>query len=181
MYETVLAGKAKMMSVIAQYEKKIEKLADELEVLEGDTVADYDYGMPYRTALDKVIGVLKDPYITWVDYDVFEQQKFFNFLFEQNLSYDKKEGCRTPKYTVLKRVLEEIEHSGSGNVDPGRIELPSRQCECRVLPLYHGPTKIIADPRFLNFRMFYRPFHCVSFLPRFNLQFSSPSSASCFK
>ena len=118
----VLAGKAKVMSVIAQYEKKIEKLADELEGLESDAVADYDYGVPYRTALDKVMGVLKNPYITWIDYDVFEQQKFFNFLFEENLSYDKKEGYRTPKYTVLKRVLEQIEHSGSGNVEMVGIE-----------------------------------------------------------
>ena len=119
---TVLAGKAKVMSVVVQYEKKIEKLADELEGLESDAVADYDYDVPYRTALDKVIGVLKSPCTSWIDYDVFEQQKFFNFLFEENLSYDKKTGYRTPKYTVLKRVLEQIEHSGSGNVEMPGIE-----------------------------------------------------------
>jgi len=33
-----------------------------------------------------------------------------------NLEYDKKEDYRTPKYTVLKRVLEEIESSGSVDV-----------------------------------------------------------------
>ena len=30
-----------------------------------------------------------------------------------------------------------------GGVDPGRIELPSPQCKCGVLPLYHGPIKIL--------------------------------------
>ena len=63
------------------------------------------------------MGILKKPYEAWIDYDVFEQQKFFNFLFAENLRYDKNEGYRTPKYTVLKRVLEEIEHSGSANVE----------------------------------------------------------------
>jgi len=39
-----------------------------------------------------------------------------------NLEYDKKEGYRTPKYTVLKRVLEEIESSGSVDVEMLGIE-----------------------------------------------------------
>ena len=108
--------------MIAQYEKKIEKLAAELEQLESDSLAEYDYGVPYRTALDKVMGVLKNPYPTWAEFDVFGQQKFFSFLFEVNLGYDKKEGYRTPKYTVLKRVLEEIESSGSVDVEMDGFE-----------------------------------------------------------
>src|SRR3989344_2578639 len=28
-------------------------------------------------------------------------------------------------------------------VDPGRIELPTRQCECRIMPLYDGPNKFM--------------------------------------
>ena len=30
--------------------------------------------------------------------------------------------------------------SGVFFVDPGRIELPPQQCECRVIPLYYGPV-----------------------------------------
>ena len=30
-------------------------------------------------------------------------------------------------------------------VDPGRIELPPRQCECRVIPLNHGPLLLQLD------------------------------------
>lgn len=116
-----LAAKAKSDAVIAQYEKKIEKLAEELEQIEADNAPEYDYGVPYRTALDKVMGVLKEPYPTWAELNVFEQQKFFSFLFETNLVYDKIEGYRTPKYTVLKRVCEEIEHSGSVNVEMAGI------------------------------------------------------------
>lgn len=119
---TKLAGKAKSDAVIGQYEKKIEKLAEELEQLESDSVAPYDYGVPYRTALDKVMAVLENPYEAWSEYDIFEQQKFFSFLFETNLIYDKNEGYRTPKYTVLKRVCEEIVQSGSVSVPLPGIE-----------------------------------------------------------
>lgn len=117
-----LAAKAKSEAVVAQYEKSIEKLAVELEQIEADSVAEYDYGVPYRTALDKVMGVLENPYDAWSELNVFEQQKFFSFLFETNLVYSKIDGYRTPKYTVLKRVCEEIEHTGSVNVEMAGIE-----------------------------------------------------------
>ncbi len=127
-----LAGKAKVPSVIAQYEKKIEKLADELADLEAIRVAEYDYGVPYRTALDKTLGILKNPYETWVELDVYQQQKFFSFLFEENLSYERKEGYRTPKYTVLTRVLSQIEDTDTDIVDPTGLEpaTPSLQMMC---------------------------------------------------
>ena len=46
-------------------------------------------------------------------------------------------------------------------VDPRRIELLSPQCECGALPLDHGPTKIIADPRFISkiLKCFYQIFY----------------------
>ena len=72
------------------------------------------------------MGVLKNPYPTWTEFDVFGQQKFFSFLFEVNLEYDKKEGYRTPKYTVLKRVCEQIELVGSANVEMGGVEPPCK-------------------------------------------------------
>ena len=31
-------------------------------------------------------------------------------------------------------------------VDPPGIEPGPRQCECRVMPFYYGPTKAIEDP-----------------------------------
>ena len=121
-----LAGKSRVESVVAQYERQIEKLANELEGLQSSKVAEYDYGVPYRTALDKMTGILKQPCKTWVELDIFQQQKFFSFLFEQNLVYGKKEGYRTPKYTVLKRVCEQIELVGSANVEMGGVEPPCK-------------------------------------------------------
>lgn len=129
-----LAAKAKSETVVAQYEKSIEKLADELEQIEGDSAPRYDFAVPYRTALNKVLGVLKNPADTWSELNVFEQQKFFSFLFETNLVYSKIEGYRTPKYTVLKRVCEEIEHVGSVDVEMAGVE-PA--CE---LPVHYDST-----------------------------------------
>jgi hypothetical protein len=100
----------------------IAKLADELEKLEAFSGMELDYGVPYRTALDVVLGILKNPYLAWSELDVFEQHKFFSFLFEMNLEYDRKEGYRTPKYTVLKRVFEQIEVSGSEFVEKVGVE-----------------------------------------------------------
>lgn len=119
---TTLAGKAKIPSVVGQYEKKIEKLAEELERLQSESIAEYDYGVPYRTALDKTLGILKDPYSTWVSLDVFQQQKFFSFLFEENLSYERNVGYRTPEYSILTRVCKQIEGSGSVVVEMRGIE-----------------------------------------------------------
>ena len=54
---------------------------------------------------------------SWEKLNVFQRQKFFNFLFEVNLLYDRKEGYQTPKYTVLKRVCNQIELVGSVDVE----------------------------------------------------------------
>src|SRR3989344_5933806 len=38
-------------------------------------------------------------------------------------------------------------------VDPGRIELPPRQCECRVMPLYYGPLQSPVGVRRIELRL----------------------------
>jgi len=121
-----LAAKAKIPLVISQYESKIEKLADELNKLKSDGAIEYDYAVPYQTALDKMLGILKNPYSIWEKVNVFEKQKFFSFLFEVNLLFDKIKGYQTPKYTVLKRVCSEIEPVGSAYVEMGGIEPPCK-------------------------------------------------------
>jgi hypothetical protein len=104
------------------------------------SIPKYDYAVPYRTALNKVLGVLKEPYDTWSELNVFEQQKFFSFLFETNLVYSKIEGYRTPKYTVLKRVCEEIEHTGSVNVEMAGIEPYRFSTRCGYFRCYAETT-----------------------------------------
>jgi site-specific DNA recombinase len=121
---TNLAGKATSPMVVEQYEKHIEKLAQEIKSLESDESASHDYSSSYRTALDKVLGILKSPYSYWTNLDLLEQQRFFYFLFEENLSYDREKGYRTPKNTVVIRLIQQIAAVGTDNVEMGGIEPP---------------------------------------------------------
>ena len=108
--------------VIKQYEKQIEKLATELEDLEDETETKYDYTIPNRTSTDEVIQALKSPYVVWKNYKVHQKQRFFNFIFEQNLAYDKIQGYRTPNYVIPIRVFEEISTSKPVDVEMAGIE-----------------------------------------------------------
>ena len=51
--------------------------------------------------------------------------------------------------TGIEPVSRQCPDNSGGPVDPARIELASPQCECDVLPLYYGPTRVIEDPRFV--------------------------------
>lgn len=110
--------------VIRQYEKQIERLALELEDLEEKTEIKYDYTVPNRTAVDQVMQVLKSPYVVWKNYDVRQKQRFFNFIFEQNLAYNKIQGYRTPNYVIPIRVFEDILPSEPVDVEVGGVEPP---------------------------------------------------------
>ncbi|MEN9524077.1 MAG: hypothetical protein RL536_146 [Candidatus Parcubacteria bacterium] len=55
------------------YEAQLEKNFDEIEKLGFDSVAALDDTTSYRTALEKVTGLLKSPYITWQKLDTAEQ------------------------------------------------------------------------------------------------------------
>jgi site-specific DNA recombinase len=110
--------------VIRQYEKQLEKVAIKLEDLEQEVSTVYDYAIPNRTATDEVLAVLKSPYSVWCNYNVHQKQRFFSFIFESNLVYDKFVGYRTPNYSLPIRVFEEISTSDPLDVEVGGIEPP---------------------------------------------------------
>ena len=108
--------------LVRQYEKLLEKLAVELEELEMEMLAEFDYKIPNRTAVEEVLTALKSPYSVWSNYDVRQKQRFFSFIFESNLVYNKFEGYRTPNYSLPIRVFEEISTSKPVQVEMGVIE-----------------------------------------------------------
>ncbi len=122
--------------VIKQYEKQIHKIATELEDLEENISLAYDYSIPYRTASEEVLGVLKSPYAVWKNYNPAQKQRFFSFIFETNLIYSKEEGYRTPSYSLPIRIFEEISTSKPLDVELGGIEPPCRKCVPRNLHVY---------------------------------------------
>ena len=122
---TELIVDTKKEVVTKQYEKQIEKLGEQAEELEEKIQAKYDYSIPYRTSRAKVFEVLKKPYIAWKNYDVHQKQRFFSFIFEENLIYDKEKGYRTPEYSLPIRIFQELSATNSREVEMGGIEPPS--------------------------------------------------------
>ena len=108
--------------VRSQYEKQIEKIGLEIESLEQKINSAYDYKVPNRTSRVEVLNVLKNPALAWENYNVHQKQRFFSFIFEENLSYSKENGYRTPLYTLPLRIFEQINTQNVQNVEVAGIE-----------------------------------------------------------
>ncbi|NLB12210.1 hypothetical protein GX830_02440, partial [Candidatus Dojkabacteria bacterium] len=121
-----LASKTEVETVIKQYEKQIEKYGKGIEELEAKTSEDLDYTIPYRTSSKEVLEVLQNPYSVWKNYNVYQKQKFFSFIFEENLRYDKIEGYRTPNYTLPITIFELVNTSKSEDLETMGIEPMSK-------------------------------------------------------
>ena len=121
-----LAIRTTNSTVLKQYEKQIQKYGEELEILENRIKTDVDYSIPYRTSSKEVLEVLQNPYTVWENYDVYQKQKFFYFIFEENLRYDKKEGYRTPNYSLPITLFETITNKEPNEVETMGIEPMSK-------------------------------------------------------
>ena len=107
-------------------EKQIEKYAEKIESLEAKLSANYDYSIPYRTSVKEVLQVLENPYSVWQNYNVYQKQKFFSFIFDENLEYDKIEGYRTPNYSLPITLFETITNNEPDMVETMGIEPMSK-------------------------------------------------------
>ncbi len=102
---------AKTDSEIARkvYEEKIEKVVAQLEGLpEAIVLVKDDTEIPYRTALEKVMMLLKKPYKAWKKVSNHEKKTLFYFMFNQKLPYDEKDGYRTAKKASYTMVFEDF-------------------------------------------------------------------------
>ncbi len=79
------------------YEKQIEEMAIEMNSFSEKTIDEDDLKEIYRTALKKVLKLLKNPYKIWISADTLEKHKLYFFLFERKLKYCKNKGYRTAK------------------------------------------------------------------------------------
>lgn len=138
---TTQISKTKNDTVIRQYERQIEKIGSELENLEAKLETEYDYSIPCRTSLEQVFNVLQNPHVAWKNYDVYQKQKFYSFMFEENLRFDKYKGYRTPLYARPLRLFEELSTTNSnevemGGVSPTKSNNSIRCCYYKVSSLY---------------------------------------------
>ena len=123
------------------YEAQTEEAAKELE--QNGEGLKRDLAVPYRTALAKATGMLKNPASTWDVVDVIEKHRLFFFLFEARLGYSKAEGYRTGNELSTTRLFEEFCDENSDDVDLAGIEPAPLQCECSVLPLNYRPVGLL--------------------------------------
>jgi len=122
-----LAREANSERVRRSYEVQMDDAAKELEELEHPLVSELDLSVPYRTALEKSTGMLKNPISIWDSVDVHEKHRLFFFLFEAKLAYTRNEGYRTGDSLSATRIFEEFVTSNARVVEVGRIELPSKE------------------------------------------------------
>lgn len=112
--EMVIATKSPGLKKV--YEGQLERMAQEIEDTEGAPLETVDLTVPYRTALDKALGLLKNPYFVWERLETAEQQKLFYFVFEQKLPYNQIEGYRTDKIKSKMRLFESFLDENSRDV-----------------------------------------------------------------
>jgi len=99
------------------YEKQIEKIVNKMENINSEFLGLYKDDIPYRTALDKSLGLLKSPYFAWQKLNIKEQQELFFFIFEEKLSHNPKTGYRTDNIPYSKRLFEEFATANTHDVD----------------------------------------------------------------
>ena len=127
-----LVGMAKRASserVRLEYEKQIEELAREEEIIKENTNPAKRSKMQFRTALRMVFDYLSDPYSRWENGDLGEKQLVLSLVFEGVIFYDRGIGFRTAPLALPLRVFEHFTTSNSQGVETGGIEPPSNDAE----------------------------------------------------
>jgi len=123
-----MARKAKSEAVVRTYETQMNEAAVELEKMEATGPVVRDPSIPYRTAFDKSMGMLRSPVSTWDLFDVHDQHRLFFFLFERKLAYTKNEGYRTGNELSKTRLFEELAATNSDDVDTAYKTLNLLKC-----------------------------------------------------
>jgi site-specific DNA recombinase len=118
------ALKAKSEEIREAYEWQMQEAANALKEPENQPLGEIDYSVPYRTALSKATGMLKNPSDTWEALGVREKQKLFFFIFEKKLAYSIKDGYRTDEIPTAARLFESFVVQNTSSVEMGGIEPP---------------------------------------------------------
>ena len=117
----------------AAYEEQLEEAHKDLRSLEAlKPMTDSQLTLPYQTALDKSILLLKEPDKAWQNMDVFEKHLLFFFVFEEKLPYSKNDGYQTADSACATRLFEEFAEQNTVGCGGGENRTPvqRKMCEC---------------------------------------------------
>jgi site-specific DNA recombinase len=125
-------SQTKNESLIRTYEKEIEKLTNEEQILENQSMVMRGSKPDFRTALDITFNFLKNPYVYWAKDDLKSKHLVLKLVFSERLTYQRGAGFRTANLSLPLRVFELSDTTNSCDVDRTGLEpaTPSLQMRC---------------------------------------------------
>ncbi len=112
-------------SVIAAFEKRIDKLEREKLVMAEKTVARDKPLRPFNELFELAISFLSSPYKIWTSGTLEHKKTVLKLAFSERLAYCRNKGFRTPKTTLPFKALGAICADECVMARPGRFELPT--------------------------------------------------------
>src|SRR3989344_198789 len=124
-------SQTKNPSLIKTYEKEIEKLTNEEQIIENQVQVMRSRKPDFGTALDITFDFLKNPYVYWSKDDLKSKHLVLKLVFSDRLTYERGVGFRTANLALPLRVFELNELGNSTDVDPRRLELLASSLQMR--------------------------------------------------
>ena len=119
-------------NLIKTYEKELEKLSHEEQILENQVQVMRGTKPNFGTALDVTFNFLKNPYLFWKKDDLKSKHLVLKLVFEDKIIYDRENGFGTTILSLPLRVFELNALDKNTNVDRTGLEpaTPSLQMRC---------------------------------------------------
>ncbi len=119
-------------NLVRTYEKEIEKLTNEEQILENQSQVMRSRKPDFGTALDITFNFLKNPYLYWMKDDLKSKHLVLKLVFEDRIIYDRENGFGTANLSLPLRVFEFSDDTKTCDVDRTGLEpaTPSLQMRC---------------------------------------------------
>ena len=111
-------------TVIAAYEKRIEKLEREKLVLEDRVQSGPRSAHSFEDMFERALAFLSSPWKIWKTGNLNMRRTVLRLAFMERMQYCRKKGFRTPQKSIVFKALEGLKHPESEMVRSRRLELP---------------------------------------------------------
>ncbi len=115
-------GKTENETVVKTYEKEVEKLSNEEQILETQGQVMRGSNPDFGTALETAFGFIKNPYVYWRKNDLASKHLVLKLVFTDKITYERGVGFGTAKLALPLRVFEMSEQSNSNLVTLRGVE-----------------------------------------------------------
>ena len=106
---SIRVAKASTEAVIASYETQIDKLQKEKEELEGKIINNPYTESTFGTALDTVMGTIKNPMGMWQSDKLEQKQVILSMYFEEKIPYDYYRGFGTASLAYPIQLMSQMD------------------------------------------------------------------------